>query len=146
MSLDPACSSFPTPCWLLVRPPHLLLAFSDWFPQKNLIIYPAITMTDFFGFVSSSCCLLFVCLLFVVCCGSVIHRDLACRNVLVQSDLLHDIKISDYGMARFMQQSDYYRQSFERPLPLRWMAPESLEDQIWTTKSDVWLASLGVRV
>ena len=66
--------------------------------------------------------------------------------MLVQSDLLHDIKISDYGMARFMQQSDYYRQSFERPLPLRWMAPESLEDQIWTTKSDVWLASLGVRV
>eukprot|EP00043_Microstomoeca_roanoka_P019714 m.225913 g.225913 ORF g.225913 m.225913 type:complete len:1218 (+) comp17044_c0_seq6:175-3828(+) len=68
---------------------------------------------------------------------NVVHRDLACRNVLVGSSL-DVVKISDYGMARYLSQSDYYRMTADRALPLRWMAPESLEDQIWTTHSDVW--------
>ncbi|EGD72740.1 TK protein kinase [Salpingoeca rosetta] len=73
---------------------------------------------------------------------NVVHRDLACRNVLVGASLQEDVKISDYGMARYLNQSDYYRQSFDRALPIRWMAPETLEDEIWTTQSDVW--SCGV--
>eukprot|EP00056_Hartaetosiga_gracilis_P014494 m.240713 g.240713 ORF g.240713 m.240713 type:complete len:1287 (-) comp15849_c0_seq1:35-3895(-) len=71
----------------------------------------------------------------------VIHRDLACRNVLVGVDL-RETKISDYGMARYLSESDYYRKASNAKLPVRWMAPESIEDRIWTLKSDVW--SFGI--
>ena len=39
---------------------------------------------------------------------SIVHRDLACRNLLV-GDTIATVKISDYGMARFLNDTDYYR-------------------------------------
>ena len=38
-----------------------------------------------------------------------IHRDLAARNVLVGEGEV--IKIADYGLARNVNQSDYYRKT-----------------------------------
>ena len=52
------------------------------------------------------------------------------------------MKIGDFGMTRSMYDSDYYRFSRQGMLPVRWMAPESLTDGIFTPKSDVW--SFGV--
>ena len=37
-----------------------------------------------------------------------------------------------------MYQSDEYVRSNDGPLPVKWMAPESIVDRIFTTKSDVW--------
>lgn len=49
------------------------------------------------------------------------------------------MKIGDFGLARMLSQQDYYRKTGEALLPVRWMAPESLLDAIFTSQSDVWL-------
>lgn len=69
-----------------------------------------------------------------------VHRDLACRNCLVSSNdpSKRMVKIGDFGLARDIYNSDYYRKEGEGLLPVRWMSPESLVDGIFTTQSDVW--------
>ncbi|XP_034672035.1 protein sevenless isoform X1 [Drosophila subobscura] len=75
-----------------------------------------------------------------------VHRDLACRNCLVSEDAdagngqghRRVVKIGDFGLARDIYKSDYYRKEGEGLLPVRWMAPESLVDGVFTTQSDVW--------
>ncbi|XP_057302388.1 putative insulin-like peptide receptor [Hydractinia symbiolongicarpus] len=69
-----------------------------------------------------------------------VHRDLAARNCMVAIDFT--VKIGDFGMARDIYESDYYRKGGKGLLPVRWMAPESLRDGLFTTASDVW--SFGV--
>jgi len=69
-----------------------------------------------------------------------IHRDLAARNVLVAKDAV--VKIADFGLARYTQESDYYRMRSEGKLPVLWMSPESLFEGVSTTMSDVW--SFGI--
>lgn len=51
----------------------------------------------------------------------VVHRDLACRNLLVteENDELI-VKISDLGMSRIME-TNYYRISdMAKQIPIRW--------------------------
>ena len=36
-----------------------------------------------------------------------VHRDIACRNCLVNSDRV--VKLADFGMTRPMAESEYYR-------------------------------------
>ncbi|XP_058978429.1 protein sevenless [Musca domestica] len=69
-----------------------------------------------------------------------VHRDLACRNCLVSSRIpsRRVVKIGDFGLARDIYKSDYYRKEGEALVPVRWMAPESLVDGVFTTQSDVW--------
>jgi len=70
----------------------------------------------------------------------VVHRDLAARNVLVTE---HNIcKVADFGFSRDIMIDNIYERKSEGRLPIRWMAPESLYDNIYTTKTDVW--SYGV--
>jgi len=70
----------------------------------------------------------------------VVHRDLAARNVLVTE---HNVcKVADFGFSRDIMIDNIYERKSEGRLPIRWMAPESLYDNIYTTKTDVW--SYGV--
>ncbi|XP_027884088.1 tyrosine-protein kinase receptor Tie-1 isoform X3 [Xiphophorus couchianus] len=66
-----------------------------------------------------------------------IHRDLAARNVLVGDSLV--AKIADFGLSR--GEEVYVKKTMGR-LPVRWMAIESLNYSVYTSKSDVW--SFGV--
>nr|XP_046256120.1 uncharacterized protein lmtk3 [Scatophagus argus] len=76
-----------------------------------------------------------------------IHSDLALRNCLLTSDLT--VRIGDYGLSHNHYKEDYYLTPDKLWIPLRWIAPELLEeyrgslivtDQ--TKTSNVW--SLGV--
>lgn len=69
-----------------------------------------------------------------------VHRDIACRNCLVNAT--RTVKIGDFGMTRPMFENDYYRFNRKGMLPVRWMAPESLALGVFTPSSDVW--SYGV--
>ena len=64
----------------------------------------------------------------------IIHRDLACRNILVgDNDLL---KICDFGLAK--DTSQYTSVSaLKTKLPIRWMAPEAFLGGEFSEKSDV---------
>ena len=65
-----------------------------------------------------------------------IHRDLATRNVLVCEDNL--VKISDFGLTRDVYEScEYHKAQSAGKLPIKWMAPEALYDNVYTTQSDV---------
>ncbi|XP_065899786.1 ephrin type-B receptor 3-like isoform X2 [Dysidea avara] len=68
-----------------------------------------------------------------------VHRDLAARNILVSEN---DIcKISDFGMARDVADTNYYIMSCGK-IPVKWTAPEALSMRKYSTASDVW--SYGV--
>ena len=71
---------------------------------------------------------------------SVIHRDLACRNLLVDFENgSYTVKISDFGMARAIERYYYSRSN---QIPIRWSAPEVLCYKKYSQPSDVW--SFGI--
>ena len=65
-----------------------------------------------------------------------IHRDLACRNILIGDQ--KNLKISDFGMSRYLPKDEVYVPMSHGLLPLRWMAVESIHAREFTTASDVW--------
>ncbi|KAI4872759.1 hypothetical protein NFI96_027001, partial [Prochilodus magdalenae] len=69
-----------------------------------------------------------------------VHRDLAARNVLVCEGKL--VKICDFGLARDIMHDNNYISKGSTFLPLKWMAPESIFHNLYTTLSDVW--SFGI--
>uniref|UniRef100_A0A8C9SZK9 receptor protein-tyrosine kinase n=1 Tax=Scleropages formosus TaxID=113540 RepID=A0A8C9SZK9_SCLFO len=69
-----------------------------------------------------------------------VHRDLAARNVLLSQGKI--VKICDFGLARDIMHDSNYVSKGSTFLPVKWMAPESIFDNLYTTLSDVW--SYGV--
>lgn len=81
---------------------------------------------------------------FQIACGmdylsskKVIHGDLAARNVLVGEGKI--AKISDFGLAKSVYKCFVYKRKLddETPLPFKWMALESITDQVFSIHSDV---------
>ncbi|KAK6301472.1 hypothetical protein J4Q44_G00275250 [Coregonus suidteri] len=78
-----------------------------------------------------------------------IHSDLALRNCLLTADVT--VKIGDYGLSHNKYKDDYFETSDQMYVPLRWIAPELIDevhgnllvvDQ--SKQSNVW--SLGVTI
>ncbi|KAL3982584.1 Protein tyrosine kinase family protein [Acanthocheilonema viteae] len=65
-----------------------------------------------------------------------IHRDIAARNILVTKK--RAIRIADFGLARKDSTVYHIRNSQNVPLPLKWMALESILYHNFTEQSDVW--------
>ena len=52
------------------------------------------------------------------------------------------IKVADFGLTEDMYARNYFRRNrseegSEEKVPIRWMAPESIENNIYTERSDV---------
>uniref|UniRef100_A0A6G1SPP5 receptor protein-tyrosine kinase n=1 Tax=Aceria tosichella TaxID=561515 RepID=A0A6G1SPP5_9ACAR len=70
-----------------------------------------------------------------------VHRDLAARNCMLDDNLT--VKVADFGLSRDIYERDYYSSDNQKAkLPVKWMAIESLEKSVYSTKTDVW--SYGV--
>ncbi|KAJ8297452.1 hypothetical protein KUTeg_023983 [Tegillarca granosa] len=65
-----------------------------------------------------------------------IHRDLAARNVLLAQDNV--VKICDFGLAKDCYKDAEYFKKGDGPVPVKWMAIESLTLKLYTIQSDVW--------
>uniref|UniRef100_A0AC35GLC4 Tyrosine-protein kinase n=1 Tax=Panagrolaimus sp. PS1159 TaxID=55785 RepID=A0AC35GLC4_9BILA len=65
-----------------------------------------------------------------------IHRDIAARNCLYANNT---VKISDFGLSR---EGSIYQLTCAKKLPIKWLAPETLANGIYTQKTDVY--SFGI--
>uniref|UniRef100_A0A671LCQ9 Tyrosine-protein kinase receptor TYRO3 n=1 Tax=Sinocyclocheilus anshuiensis TaxID=1608454 RepID=A0A671LCQ9_9TELE len=66
----------------------------------------------------------------------IIHRDLAARNCMLNENM--SVCVADFGLSKKIYSGDYYRQGSVSKLPVKWIALESLADNVYTTQSDVW--------
>ena len=46
-------------------------------------------------------------------------------------------KVADFGLTQDIYVADYYRIGHNTLLPVKWLAPETLIDRVFTTQSDV---------
>ena len=69
-----------------------------------------------------------------------VHRDLATRNCLIDSNFT--VKIADFGLSQDVYSTDYCKLGDSALLPVRWMPPEAIMYAKFTLQSDIW--SFGV--
>ncbi|GMR33795.1 hypothetical protein PMAYCL1PPCAC_03990, partial [Pristionchus mayeri] len=69
-----------------------------------------------------------------------IHRDIAARNIMVDSQ--ESCKIGDFGLARSIGEDNETYQAQGGKLPLKWMSPEAIYNYSFSTATDVW--SFGI--
>ncbi|GAU88257.1 hypothetical protein RvY_00994-2 [Ramazzottius varieornatus] len=71
-----------------------------------------------------------------------IHRDLALRNVLVQTPMW--VKITDFGLAKMLDCTQSAYKAGSGKMPIKWLAPECITNSVYSHKTDTW--AFGVTV
>lgn len=71
-----------------------------------------------------------------------VHRDLALRNVLLQTPGC--VKITDFGLAKLLDINEEEYKAAGGKMPIKWLALECIQHRVFTHKSDVW--AFGVTV
>ncbi|CAF1009679.1 unnamed protein product [Adineta ricciae] len=66
-----------------------------------------------------------------------VHRDIAARNILVSNH--ESVKLADFGLSRQLTVDSSYYKASKGKLPIKWMAPESINFRRFTHLSDVWM-------
>ncbi|CAI5445189.1 unnamed protein product [Caenorhabditis angaria] len=74
---------------------------------------------------------------------SIIHGDLAARNILLKKHPINSkkqmiAKITDFGLAKICRDELYTNYSDPNKIPFKWLPPEVLGPRILSTKSDIW--------
>ncbi|GIY43566.1 inactive tyrosine-protein kinase 7 [Caerostris darwini] len=64
-----------------------------------------------------------------------IHKDLAARNCLISSSLKIKISCPSLSLDTYAQE---YFQHESKVIPLRWVSPEVIIGNNWSTKNDIW--------
>lgn len=79
----------------------------------------------------------------------IIHRDIACRNLMLDENL--QIKIIDFGLARKVEdepsktvEDSGYQMKTERNLPIGWLAKETLDYHKFSYQTDLWAAGVTI--
>ena len=72
------------------------------------------------------------------------HRDVAARNILLGEyekliDSSTDVKITDFGMTRKDDEDAEVQKTVNDHGPYKWMAPESIRNQEYNEKTDVYM-------
>ena len=70
---------------------------------------------------------------------SIVHKDVALRNCIRGKNGV--VKVASFGLGEKLYPEAYY-QLHRRILPLRWMPPEAINYDVFSTESDIW--ALGV--
>ncbi|KHN87777.1 Tyrosine-protein kinase CSK [Toxocara canis] len=65
-----------------------------------------------------------------------IHKDVAARNCLLNSNLC--LKLSNFRYTLSKKCPSYLHTNPIQKINVKWMAPETMEQHIFTTKSDIW--------
>ncbi|CAF1657909.1 unnamed protein product, partial [Adineta ricciae] len=71
-----------------------------------------------------------------------VHRDIAARNVLVSNH--ESVKLADFGLSRQLTLDNSYYKASKGKLPIKWMAPESINFRRFTHLSDVWMFAVCI--
>ncbi|CAF0885828.1 unnamed protein product [Adineta steineri] len=70
---------------------------------------------------------------------NILHRDISARNCLIYPN--YEIKLTNTAIASLQFQTHYYNINQHR-LPIRWMSPEAILNNEFTSQSDIW--SFGI--
>eukprot|EP01083_Nonionella_stella_P172987 595283_1 len=74
-----------------------------------------------------------------------VHRDIACRNILlgkIQNNRIESstqVRISDFGLTRQVNMDSDAQRTQSSFGPLKWMAPESIKHKTYSKQSDVYM-------
>lgn len=70
-----------------------------------------------------------------LCSQSIVHKDIALRNCIRCSNGV--VKVANFGLGPKLYPEAYY-QLHKKSIPLRWLSPEAINENTFTTESDLW--------
>ena len=78
------------------------------------------------------------CTYYYVGIGLYLFLGGSCFNfVFKRIDDKLEVKIADFRLSCDLDEADYYTIGVKAKLPIKWMAPESMEHRVYNTKTDV---------